>query len=218
MTNPMLRRDVLRLAALAAATPSALALAPLGGAGTAQAATRTAAAAMVPPPRNAPAAPAAWVVKPFANSQVTLGESLFAANRDRILNFLRAYPADRMLANFRANAGLDTLGAQPPGSWDDATGNLRGHYSGHFLSALALAYVGLRRRLLQGQARLHGHGAGPVPGRARRHGRATGSPAAARRQGEREVRPGGETQRVPVRVAAHRHRRAASATSPSPCG
>src|SRR5437870_2561958 len=42
----------------------------------------------------------------------------------------------------RANAGLDTLGARPPGSWDDATGNLRGHYSGHFMSALALAYAG----------------------------------------------------------------------------
>lgn len=137
----MFRRDVLRLAALAAATPSALALASSTGAGTAQAAVRTAATA-VAPPRNDPAVPAGWVVKPFDNSRVTLGESLFATNRDRILNFLRAYPADRMLANFRANAGLDTLGAEPPGSWDDATGNLRGHYSGHFLSALALAYSG----------------------------------------------------------------------------
>ncbi|WP_307556579.1 beta-L-arabinofuranosidase domain-containing protein [Streptosporangium lutulentum] len=141
MTKPMFRRDVLRLAALAAATPSALALASSTGAGTAQAAVRTAATA-VAPPRNDPAVPAGWVVKPFDNSRVTLGESLFATNRDRILNFLRAYPADRMLANFRANAGLDTLGAEPPGSWDDATGNLRGHYSGHFLSALALAYSG----------------------------------------------------------------------------
>jgi DUF1680 family protein len=133
MSMIMPRRDVLRLAALAAATPSALALAPLTGTGT---------AATAPWRRNAPAAPAERIVEPFANDQVTLGKSLFSANRDRVLNFLRAYPADRMLANFRANAGLDTLGAQPPGGWDDATGNLRGHYSGHFLSALALAYAG----------------------------------------------------------------------------
>ncbi|WP_200824189.1 beta-L-arabinofuranosidase domain-containing protein [Nonomuraea solani] len=126
------RREALRLAVLAAATPSALASIQLG----------TAAAATAPPPQHDPPVPGAWTVRPFANSQVTLGASLFSVNRDRILTFLRAYPADRMLANFRANAGLDTLGAQPPGSWDDATGNLRGHYSGHFLSALALAYAG----------------------------------------------------------------------------
>ncbi|MFC7640793.1 hypothetical protein ACFQX6_07115 [Streptosporangium lutulentum] len=54
----MFRRDVLRLAALAAATPSALALASSTGAGTAQAAVRTAATA-VAPPRNDPAVPAA---------------------------------------------------------------------------------------------------------------------------------------------------------------
>jgi hypothetical protein len=61
------------------------------------------------------------VVRPFANEQVTLRTSLFTANRDRILEFLRGYPADRMLAVFRANAGLDTRGAQPPGGWETAT-------------------------------------------------------------------------------------------------
>ncbi|MEV0612525.1 beta-L-arabinofuranosidase domain-containing protein [Nonomuraea sp. NPDC050404] len=132
MSEIMPRREVLRLAVLAAATPSALALMPHA------AAARTAG----PASRKDLPVPGGWIVRPFANSQVTLGPSLFTANRDRILTFLRAYPADRMLANFRANAGLDTLGAQPPGGWDDATGNLRGHYSGHFLSALALAYAG----------------------------------------------------------------------------
>jgi DUF1680 family protein len=82
------------------------------------------------------------VVKPFGNDQVRLGPSLFAANRDRVLHFARSYPADRMLAVFRANAGLDPRGAQPPGGWETATGNLRGHYAGHFLSCLALAYAG----------------------------------------------------------------------------
>src|SRR5918999_1161781 len=123
------RRDALRLGVVATAVPPALA-----GTSTAKAAA---------PAERAAAQPGtSWVVEPFANNEVTLGPSLFSANRDRILNFARGYPADRMLAVFRANAGLDTLGAQPPGGWETATGNLRGHYAGHFLSFLALAYAG----------------------------------------------------------------------------
>jgi uncharacterized protein len=122
------RRDALRLAAASAAAP----FAATGIAGTAKA---QAAAAVLPPP-------AGWTVRPFANDAVSLAPSLFTANRDRILTFLRNYSADRMLSVFRANAGLDTKGAQPPGGWETADGNLRGHYAGHFLSALALAYAG----------------------------------------------------------------------------
>ncbi|MEN3358949.1 MAG: uncharacterized protein V7637_2931 [Mycobacteriales bacterium] len=87
--------------------------------------------------------PAGWLIRPFANNQVTLSAGLFADKRDRILNFLRGYPVDTMLYNFRVNAGLPTNGAtRGPGAWEDPTGNLRGHYTGHFLSALALAYAG----------------------------------------------------------------------------
>jgi len=90
-------------------------------------------------------------VQPFQLSQVSLGEGLFREKRDRMLNYARNYGGDsdvfagpdRMLSNFRANAGLDTRGAQPPGSWDNATGYLRGHYSGHFMSLLAQAYAGI---------------------------------------------------------------------------
>jgi DUF1680 family protein len=89
-------------------------------------------------------------VQPFRLNQVTLGDGLFREKRDRMLNYARNYGGatdvfagpDRMLSNFRANAGLDTRGAQPPGSWDNATGYLRGHYSGHFMSLLAQAYAG----------------------------------------------------------------------------
>ncbi|WP_043625498.1 beta-L-arabinofuranosidase domain-containing protein [Nonomuraea candida] len=140
MPNMMPRREALRLAAMAVATPSALLSLPPGAARAAEPGG-TGHEGAPPPARHQPPEPESWIVKPFANSQVTLGESLFSAKRDRILAFLRAFPADRVLANFRANAGLDTLGAQPPGGWDDATGNLRGHFSGHFLSALALAYA-----------------------------------------------------------------------------
>ncbi len=86
--------------------------------------------------------PASWKAVPFSLDQVELSDSIFTGKRDRMLAYARAYPADRILSNFRRTAGLDTRGAQPPGGWDDATGNLRGHYSGHFLSLLAQAYAG----------------------------------------------------------------------------
>ena len=93
---------------------------------------------------------AAWRVRPFALTQVALGNGIFQEKRDRILNYARNYGSatdifagpDRMLRNFRFNAGLDTKGAQPPGSWENATGYLRGHYAGHFMSMLAQAYAG----------------------------------------------------------------------------
>ncbi|HWV50469.1 MAG TPA: beta-L-arabinofuranosidase domain-containing protein, partial [Microbacterium sp.] len=90
-------------------------------------------------------------------------DSVFAPARDRMLHLARVYPVDRLLAVFRANAGLDTRGATPPGNWEDfghpseeawgeadypgrenaQTANLlRGHYAGHFLSMLSLAYAG----------------------------------------------------------------------------
>ncbi len=94
--------------------------------------------------------PAAWRVRPFALNTVTLGDGVFQQKRDRMLNFARNYGSatdifagpDRMLRNFRFTAGLDTKGAQPPGSWENATGYLRGHYAGHYMSMLAQAYAG----------------------------------------------------------------------------
>ena len=131
------RRDTLRLGALAAA---ALSVPDLTTASQANASAGAAPIANAAP--GAPPVPASWAVRPFANPSVDLGPSLFTANRDRILTFARSYSVDRMLAVFRANAGLDTLGAQPPGGWETADGNLRGHYAGHFMSCLALAYAG----------------------------------------------------------------------------
>lgn len=87
-------------------------------------------------------------------------DGIFARARDEMLHLARVYPVDRVLAVFRRNAGLDTRGALPPGTWEDfghpledawgeadypgreqaQTANLlRGHYAGHFLSMLAMA-------------------------------------------------------------------------------
>lgn len=88
-------------------------------------------------------------VQPFALSHVTLRESVFTQKRDRMLAYARGYGGtenvfagpDRFLSIFRANAGLDTKGAQPVGSWENGTGYLRGHYAGHFMSMLAQAHA-----------------------------------------------------------------------------
>jgi DUF1680 family protein len=98
----------------------------------------------------ASAARVGWTVRPFALTQVKLAESVFTQKRDRMLAYARGYGGDadvwagpdRVLSIFRANAGLDTKGAAPVGSWENGTGYLRGHYAGHFMSMLAQAYAG----------------------------------------------------------------------------
>ncbi|MEU0340381.1 beta-L-arabinofuranosidase domain-containing protein [Streptomyces bobili] len=138
MSQPPTRRRLLKLAAgaaaaapLASATPSAYADAT----GPVPSAVPVRAAAAAAP------APPTWAVRPFPLDQVTLGDGVFRRKRDLMLDYARAYPADRILAVFRANAGLDTRGAQPPGGWETSDGNLRGHFGGHFLTLVAQAYA-----------------------------------------------------------------------------
>jgi DUF1680 family protein len=103
------------------------------------------------------------IAEPFPLDAVSLHGGIFTRARDQMLHLAHTYPVDRLLAVFRANAGLDTSGALPPGGWEDfghpdeqawgpdeypgreaaPTANLlRGHYAGHFLSMLALAHAG----------------------------------------------------------------------------
>ena len=108
--------------------------------------------------------PDAWTVRPFPLTSVTLGQSVFTRAQQQALILNRAYSVDKLLAVFRRNAGLDTKGATPPGGWEEygpnpdlqrwgpreyvrgqntagAGGALRGHYGGHFLSGLSMAYA-----------------------------------------------------------------------------
>ncbi|MGW1777875.1 glycoside hydrolase family 127 protein [Streptomyces sp. NPDC002143] len=144
MSRPPTRRKVLKLAAGGAAVGPLAAAAPAAQAATPDRATPDQA---VPAP--AAPAPSTWAVQPFPLDQVALGDGVFRRKRDLMLGYARAYPADRILAVFRANAGLDTRGAQPPGGWETADGNLRGHYAGHFLTLVAQAYAGTREAALK---------------------------------------------------------------------
>jgi len=135
------RRDALRWGAAGAALPAALSVVSSTDSARASADAPAAAAQAALP---AAPVPSGWVVKPFPNNQVSLDAGsggLFTANRDRNLQFLANYPTDNILHLFRQNAGLPAPGSEI-GNWDVAAGNLRGHYSGHFMSALALAYAG----------------------------------------------------------------------------
>ncbi|MGW0706587.1 beta-L-arabinofuranosidase domain-containing protein [Streptomyces sp. NPDC002643] len=128
MAPPLSRRFLLQSAILAAAVPGVS-----FGAGGGRAS-----AAALP-------APSAWSVRPFELQDVSLGQGLFAGKRQLMLDHGRGYDVNRLLQVFRANAGLSTGGAVAPGGWEgldgEANGNLRGHYTGHFMTMLSQAYA-----------------------------------------------------------------------------
>ena len=79
----------------------------------------------------------------FALSDITLDgtDTIYGQNAARAFEYLKVMDADRMLYNFRSTFGQDTKGVKPLTGWDEPTGLLRGHSTGHFMSALALAYA-----------------------------------------------------------------------------
>jgi DUF1680 family protein len=81
------------------------------------------------------------VLAAFEKGEVHLsGDSPFQAAQNRAHEFLLSVDDEQMLYNFRRAAGLDTLGAPEMIGWDSPDGLLRGHTTGHYLSALALCY------------------------------------------------------------------------------
>nr|WP_314462972.1 beta-L-arabinofuranosidase domain-containing protein [uncultured Clostridium sp.] len=81
------------------------------------------------------------VLHAFTGGEVLLiGDSPYLEAQERVKTFLLSVNDDQMLANFRRAAGLDTLGAPEMIGWDAPDGLLRGHTTGHYLSALALCY------------------------------------------------------------------------------
>jgi uncharacterized protein len=119
MSGPFPRRSFLSLTALAAASP----LLPH--------AVRAALA------RDAPDDRARFAVQPFDLQAVRLlpGPVLDALETNR--RFLLGLDPDRLLHMFRVTAGLPSR-AEPLGGWEAPDNELRGHYTGHYLSACAL--------------------------------------------------------------------------------
>jgi DUF1680 family protein len=90
--------------------------------------------------------PAAWPtakLRPFDLADVTLDDGPFLHAQRKTEAYLLALQPDRMLHNFRVNAGLKPK-APVYGGWESeptwANINCHGHTLGHYLSACALAY------------------------------------------------------------------------------
>lgn len=87
-------------------------------------------------------------VRPFAMTQVRLLPGPFADAAEWNRGYMSRLPVDRLVRNFRVNAGLPTSAA-PFGGWErpnngqalDRGSELRGHFTGHFLSASAQLYA-----------------------------------------------------------------------------
>ncbi|MEO8596067.1 MAG: beta-L-arabinofuranosidase domain-containing protein [Candidatus Solibacter sp.] len=132
-------------AGIAAATPALLAQTPQA----------PAAAPVAPPQRQGPPPPpdpfdvpiefhrrdVAPKVRPFAMTQVRLlPGSMFHDAQEWNRGYMARLSADRLLYNFRLNAGLPAPGGGFPGgadNWELPTIELRGHFTGHFLTASA---------------------------------------------------------------------------------
>lgn len=82
------------------------------------------------------------VVEPVALEYVRLtGTGLFASAQRRRLEFLSNVSIDDLLWNFRTAAGMDTREGKPMKGWDSPGSLLRGHTTGHMLSAFSLAWA-----------------------------------------------------------------------------
>jgi DUF1680 family protein len=97
----------------------------------------------LPPPQNGSRGPRErieFLAVPFPLEQVRLldGPFLDAARINQ--TYLASLPVDRLVHNFRVNAKLPSS-AEPLGGWESPTVELRGHFTGHYLSACALAYA-----------------------------------------------------------------------------
>jgi uncharacterized protein len=76
---------------------------------------------------------------PFNLPDVRLLNGPFRDAMLRDQQYLLSVDADRLLHNFRVNAGLPSS-AKPLGGWEAPDVELRGHSLGHYLSACALMY------------------------------------------------------------------------------
>jgi len=83
---------------------------------------------------------AAGAAAAFPLGAVRLLDGAFRQNQRRNTSYLLFVSADRLLRAFRLNYGL-TSSALPCGGWEAPHSLIRGHNTGHLMSALALTYA-----------------------------------------------------------------------------
>jgi len=82
----------------------------------------------------------ALMARPFHLNNVKLLDGPFKDAQERDRKYLHELEPDRLLHNFRVNAGLPSA-ARPLGGWEEPKCELRGHFVGHFLSACAFMHA-----------------------------------------------------------------------------
>ena len=87
----------------------------------------------------------------FSNSSVILDSSWIKHREDLNTAYLKSLDPDRLLHNFRVNAGLPSK-AKPLEGWEAPSIGLRGHFVGHYLSAVSNLIVKEKDSLLTRRA------------------------------------------------------------------
>ena len=75
----------------------------------------------------------------FSLADITMTDEYCTNAFEKELKYLLSFDNDRLLSGFRENAGLSTKGAKRYGGWENT--NIAGHAVGHYLTALAQAYL-----------------------------------------------------------------------------
>ncbi|MCI2422221.1 glycoside hydrolase family 127 protein [Saccharopolyspora sp. K220] len=133
----MKRRDFLRSSAVGAASVAAAGSLPVAYADTPGPAAHLLANNVSPDVGAGSTAP----IRPFALRQVAVGPGLFQEKRDLMKNFIERYDHQRFLLLFNNTSGRpNPPGLDVPGGWEDG-GLLSGHWTGHYLTALAQSHV-----------------------------------------------------------------------------
>ena len=85
--------------------------------------------------------------QPLPLSDVVIkGDNRLTNNRDLAIKTILSWDVEQQLYNYRDTYGLPTEGYPKADGWDSPTTKLKGHGSGHYMSALAFAYAYLREK------------------------------------------------------------------------
>jgi len=82
------------------------------------------------------------IAHPFSLADVTIdGDNQLTHNRDEALREICSWDVTQQLYNYRDTYGLITEGYTKSDGWDSPDTKLKGHGSGHYMSAIAQAYA-----------------------------------------------------------------------------
>ncbi len=82
------------------------------------------------------------VAQPLPLNKVRLtGDNRLTSNRDLAIREILSWDITQQLYNYRDTYGLSTEGYTVSDGWDSPTTKLKGHGSGHYMSALAFAFA-----------------------------------------------------------------------------